>query len=284
MAASSSMQGKTVVITGATNGIGLAAARAIGREGATLVLVARNAARGERVVQELQQSCGNQDIHFYPADLSSMQEVRAVAGKIQQAHPRIHVLLNNAGGFFARRVLSADGLEMTFALNHMNYFLLTHLLLDNLKAASQARIVNVSSFGHRFALLRLNDLQSEKLFVNMDTYCISKLHNVLFTLELARRLEGSGVTVNCMNPGATATGFSQGEKGLFAFIIKLVTPFMHSAEAGADTAVWLCTDPSLEGKTGGYYQNRRLTRPSRAARNRHNATVLWQESLRLSGL
>lgn len=203
----STMQDKVCLVTGATSGIGLVTSRELARQGARVVLVGRNPAKLDATVRQIQAQTGSRFVESLRCDLSSLHEVRELSGQVRERYPRLDVLVNNAGGMRLQRELTADGLEMTFAVNHLAYFLLTHLLLDMLKASAPARVVNVSSEAHRRATLDLDNLQGERGYAGWRQYCRSKLLNLLFTYELARQVEGSGVTVNALHPGWVATGF-----------------------------------------------------------------------------
>src|SRR6266545_3993807 len=195
------MNGKICLITGGTNGIGKSTAQGLARMGATVVIVGRNAQKTSRVVEEIRAASGNKNVDSLLADLSSQQEVRRLAREFKSKYSRLHVLLNNAGGFFMRRQLSVDGIEMTFAFNHLAYFLLTNLLLDTVKASAPARIINVSSAAHKSGKIEFDNLQGERSYNGFAAYGNSKLANILFTIELARRLEGTSITVNALHPG-----------------------------------------------------------------------------------
>jgi NAD(P)-dependent dehydrogenase (short-subunit alcohol dehydrogenase family) len=213
---------KTVLITGATNGIGKAAALELAKEGTTVVIVGRDKTKTEAVATELRSASGNKNVEYLLADLSSQASVHKLADDFKTKYSRLEVLINNAGGFFDTRKTTVDGLEYTFAFNHLGYFLLTHLLLDVLKASTPARIINVSSSAQGLARLDLNDLQSEKSYDRgLAAYNMSKLANVMFTYELAKRLKGTGVTVNTLHPGVVWTGFAKGAGGLPGFIFGL---------------------------------------------------------------
>ncbi|MDQ3829839.1 MAG: SDR family NAD(P)-dependent oxidoreductase, partial [Candidatus Tectomicrobia bacterium] len=210
------MHGKVCVVTGATSGIGLVTAEALARQGATLIVVGRNSARGAATVSRIQQETGNSAVELMVADLSAQAQVRQLASAIQQRFARLDVLVNNAGALFSQRQLSQDGIEMTFALNHLAYFLLTNLLLDSLKASTSARIVNVSSEAHRRARLDFADLQGQQRYSGWRAYARSKLANILFTYELARRLEGTGIVANALHPGFVATNFGRNNRSITA--------------------------------------------------------------------
>jgi retinol dehydrogenase-14 len=283
------MAGRTCLVTGATSGIGRATATGLARLGAEVVLVARDPARGQATAAALKAATGNPGVEVLLADLSSQASIRRAAEELAHTHDRLHVLVNNAGGYWATRHVTADGLELTFALNHLAYFLLTNLLLELLRASAPARVVNVTSSAQAFGDIHFDDLQFERRYRGQAAYNQSKLANVLFTYELARRLEGSGVTVNCLAPGVTRTNFGRDDSGPFMRLLSpLGRPFMRSPEEGAATAVWLASSPEAEGLTGGYYLRRRsrptLRRSSRRSYDTALARRLWQVSEELTGL
>lgn len=279
------MDGKTCVLTGATSGIGRATALALAAEGAGLVLLCRDPLRAEGLLAEIRRRTGRDDSVGVLADLSRQAEIRRAATEILAAAPRIDVLLNNAGIVNVRRETTDDGLEATFAVNHLAYFLLTLLLLDRLKESAPARIVNVASDAHRFRGFDLDDLQFERRKYSWTAaYGQSKLCNVLFTRELAKRLDGSGVTVNALHPGAVGTGLAQNNGRWAVWITKLVRPFLRSAEKGAETSIFLATSPSLSSVSGRYFSDCRETRPSRQAEDDDAARRLWEISAKASGL
>ena len=214
------MTGKICLVTGATNGIGMATAQALAHMGATVVIVGRDAQKAARVTEEIRAASGNQNVDWLLADLSSQQDIRRLATEFKSKYSHLHVLLNNAGATFTTRQLSVDGIEMTFALNHLAYFLLTNLLLDTIKASSPARIINVSSDAHSGGKIDFDNLQGERSYSSFGPYGNSKLANILFTTELARRLEGTGVTVNALHPGFTSTGFGKNNPGFFMNIMR----------------------------------------------------------------
>lgn len=277
------MQGKVCLITGGSRGIGQAAAIELAGMGATVVIVARDSARGDAVVAEIRAKTG------YPAgmllaDLSSQEAVRGVAQEFRARYNRLDVLVNNAGAVFSRRSVTVDGFERTFALNHLAYFLLTNLLIDLVKTNAPARVVNVSSDAHKGAVLDFDDLQSEHKYAGFRAYGRSKLANILFTHELARRLEGTGVTANCLHPGVVATGFNRNNGILMRIGMTLVRPFFISPEKGAQTIVYLASSPEVEGVTGEYFVNCTATTSSPASYDDEAARRLWEVSARLTGL
>ena len=263
------MTGKTCVLTGATSGIGRETAVALAGLGARLALVCRDRGRGEDAVAEIAARTGNRDVVLHLADLSSQRDVRRVAAEILAAHPQIHVLVNNAGVVNLRRTLTEDGLETVFATNHLAYFHLTLLLLDRLRASAPARIVNVASDAHRWGRLDLDDLGNARRYRAMQVYGQSKLANILFTYELARRLAGSGVTCNCLHPGAVGTrlGHNNGTDRAACWPALLV-PFFRTPAQGAETSIWLASSPEVEGVSGAV-----LRRPQADGGRRPPATT-----------
>jgi NAD(P)-dependent dehydrogenase (short-subunit alcohol dehydrogenase family) len=278
------VDGKVVVITGATSGIGQIAAEALAGQGARIVLVARDQGRAERTLARLRKVAPNIAHRVHIGDLLSLADTKRVGERIAAEEPRIDVLINNAGNVFARRALTADGMERTFALNHMAYFVLTHQLRERLVATAPARIVNTASAAHRGNVLDFDDLEMEKHYRAVTAYGRSKLANILFTRELGRRLAGTGVTANCLHPGFVATRFGQSEVGIFAAMVRLSMVFASRPERGAKTIVHLAASPDFANVTGGYFIDCREAVPSREAQDDVAARRLWQESLRLAGL
>ena len=271
------MHGRVCVVTGASSGIGRATALGLAARGATLVLVCRDEARGNAVAEEIARAGCEGSATLLLADLASQTQVRAVAAEIRARFERVHVLINNAGVAGARpRRTTAEGLERTFAVNHLAPFLLTTLLLDRLEAGAPARVVTVSSAAHRFFALDFDDLQDERRYSPFRAYARSKLANVLFTHELARRLEGSGVSANCLHPGVVATNIFRDSPRLLRALF--AGPLALSPERGADTVLYLASAPEVAGASGRYFVRRRPVRPSRAARDSNAARRLWQAS------
>lgn len=269
------MQGKTVVVTGANQGIGKAAAIALAAKGAHVILVARNREKGEAARAEVQ-AAGPGAAELVVADLSSQSEVRRAAAEIKARHERLHVLINNAGVFVPERHTTVDGLEETFALNHLGYFLLTRELLDRLRAGAPARIVNVSSEAHRGAKMQWDDLQFERTrYRGFKAYGQSKLANILFTYELARRLEGTGVTANCLHPGVIASGFGQTYGGAVSVLVKIARPFLLTPEEGAKTTVYLASSPEVEGVSGKYFSKCKPVRSNAVSNDEQSQQKLW---------
>jgi NAD(P)-dependent dehydrogenase (short-subunit alcohol dehydrogenase family) len=284
---SAEMQGKTVLISGATNGIGKQTALELARMGAQVVIIGRNKAKTEETLREIQTATDNQNVHALIADLSSMAEVRRVADDFKRQFSELDVLLNNAGGVFSTRQETVDGYEMTFALNHLSYFLLTNLLLDMLKARAPSRIINVSSDAHRATALNFDDLQFKKTPYGMGglkAYSQSKLMNVMFTYELARRLAGAGVTANVLHPGFVNTGFGKNNKGLMQIVMGLATLFALKVEAGAKTSIYLAASPQISGKTGKYFEKSKAKHSSPASYDVAAQKRLWEISEQLTGI
>lgn len=278
---STSIQGKVVLVTGATAGIGQVTARELARKGATLTIVGRNPAKLTTVAEQIKAQTGNQHVETITADLSTHAGVQHVAYEFKKRHTRLDVLVNNAGAIYMNRQLSGDGLEMTFALNHLNYFHLTNLLLDVLKASAPARIINVSSDAHRGQTLDFDDLQGEKSYSGMTIYGRSKLMNVLFTYELARRLEGKGVTANALHPGFVATGFGKNNGKLMSLVMALISPIAKTPEDGASTSIYLASSIEVEGHSGKYFTDKRPVESDPASYDQAAAARLWDLSLEM---
>jgi NAD(P)-dependent dehydrogenase (short-subunit alcohol dehydrogenase family) len=273
------MSGKICLVTGATNGIGKAAAQALAQMGATVVIVGREAQKAAQVTEEIRATSDNQNVDWLLANLSSQQDIQRLATEFKSKYSQLHVLLNNAGGTFTTRQLSVDGIEMTFALNHLAYFLLTNLLLDTLKASAPARIINVSSDAHSGGKIDFDNLQGERSYSGFGPYGNSKLANILFTTELALRLEGTGVTVNALHPGLTSTGFGKNNPGLLMKIMGAVIPLIgRSPEKGAETSIYLASSPEVQGITGKYFVDCKTTQPAPQADDRTVARRLWDVS------
>jgi len=280
------MQGKTVVITGATSGIGEVAADRLAQKGARIVFVARDEARGEATLKHLAAIAPGAAHAVHYGDLSRLSEMKRVANDIAAANEKIDVLINNAGAMFTARQETEDGLERTFALNHMSYFVATNLLLDRLKAAGNARIVSTASDAHRTGRVNFDDLQSVRRYSAFGEYGNTKLMNILFTRELARRLKetGSAVTANCLHPGFVATRFGDNNGGFTSFIFGAAKNFALTPEQGAQTIIYLASSDAVEGKSGGYYTKCALATPTRAAQSAADAARLWAVSAKIAGL
>jgi|SRR5271157_6663649 len=275
----SSMKGKSILVSGATNGIGLVTARELARLGGQVTILSRNAEKCAAVAEQIRATTGT-PVEFIAADLSSLSGLMQAAATFKQRHTRLHVLVNNAGGLFFKRLLTVDGNEMTFALDHLNYFLLTNLLLDLLKASAPARIVNVSSRAHLRAKIDFDNLQGEKHYRGMEAYGQAKLANVLFTYSLASRLEGSGVTANALHPGFVGTGFARNNGPLYDFGMRLVAPlFARTPERGAKTSLYLSTSPEVAQVSGKYFVDSQPVPSSPISYERDLAEKLWQVSM-----
>lgn len=277
------MRGKVVVITGATSGIGQVAAESLARMGARIVQVARDQRRGQAAMDRLGVCGPSVDHRIYYADLSRLSEMKRAGAEIARAERRIDVLINNAGALFGKREVTEDGLERTFALNHMSYFVLTHLLCERLTASAPARVINTSSDAHHGNELDFDDLQSARDYRGFPVYGQSKLANILFTRELARRLSGTGVTANAFHPGFVATRFGDESGGLLSTGIRVGKVFALSPEKGAETLIYLASSPEVAGVSGKYFYKCRPANPTREAQDDAAAGRLWQESMKLAG-
>jgi NAD(P)-dependent dehydrogenase (short-subunit alcohol dehydrogenase family) len=278
------LSGKTILITGATAGIGKATGMELARMGADVVVVGRDSCKTKETVTEIQTHTGNTAVTGFTADLSIQAQIVNLAEQFQRKYDQLDVLLNNAGGFFMRKEITADGYELTFALNHLNYFLLTLSLIDVLKACPAARIINVSSNAHRQAALDFDNLQGEKGYNGWQAYARSKLMNVLFTYELHRRLDGSDITVNALHPGFVRTNFGQNNDGIPGKAIKLAYLGAKSPEQGAETSIYLASSPAVEGLSGLYFKDCRAILSSEASNDERAARRLWDVSLEMTGL
>ncbi len=277
------MEGKVILITGGTSGIGKAAATALAAMGAEVVVTGRNRERGQAAVEEVRHRSGNERVSLMLADLSVQAEVRRLAEDFRERHDRLDVLVNNAGLIQSRRTETPDGLEMTIAVNHLAAFLLTNLLLDLLKNSAPSRVITVSSEARRGASIDFDDLQSERRYRGFPVYGMTKKANILFTYELAERLEGSGVVANCLHPGAVSTNFAQNNRGPIALFFRLFKPFMRSPEQGADTLVYLASAPETGELNGKYLTDRKEVSPAEP-RNEAAQKRLWEVSEELTNL
>ncbi len=274
------MQGKTALVTGGTTGIGLVTARALAEKGAAVTIVGRNPQRGEQAARAIRAEVPGADVRFERADLSLLDENRRLARIVAESADRLDVLVNNAGAIFSRRQVTADGLEATFALNHMSYFLLTNLLLNRLRAAEAGRIVTVASIAHRRAELDFDDLQCERRYSARVAYSRSKLANIMFAYALARRLEGSPVTVNALHPGVVASRFGSNNGWLFRNALRLGFRMIGAVgvEEGAELNIRLASDPALAGVTGRYFSGGKEARSSAASLSVEDQERLWAAS------
>jgi len=274
------MHGKTVLITGGNSGIGAAAAEALAERGARLLLACRDLGKAERVREQIATRSRNHAVHVLPLDLGSFASVRALAASLNERFERLDVLVNNAGIFPARKILTEDGFEAQFGVNHLGHFLLTHLLLDLLKASAPARVITVTSRLHRFGSIDFASFRGETAYGPWRAYFQSKLANLLFSNELARRLAGTGITSNALHPGGVKTGIMRDASPasrLFSLF------FLNSLERGARTPVYLACSPEVEGVTGGYFIACKARRPARVARDEALAGRLWRASAALCG-
>ena len=283
MIATPSMTGKTVLITGGTGGIGRAAAVGLASMGARVGITGRDRPRADAAAAAIARESGNPAIDVFVADMSSQAEVRRLADEVLAAYPRLDVLLNNVGGFWAHRHMTADGLEHTFALNHLAPFLLTNLLLERLKASAPARIVTVSSGAQSMGKIDFDDLMGEQKYSGSGAYNQSKLANVMFTYELARRLEGTGVTATALHPGLTSTAFSAEDPSM-GLLVKVLRPFMKSPARGAETPIYLASSAEVEGVSGQYFANRKAKKSHDSSYDAATTARLWQVSADLVGL
>ena len=275
------MQGKICIVTGATSGIGKSTATMLAEKGATVVFICRNKEKGKQVQEEISQKTGNRNLDLLIADLSSQAAIRKVASEFQSKYQQLHVLVNNAG-LAVRKTLSPDGIEMTFAVNHLAYFMLTNLLLDRLKASAPSRIINVSSEAHRnLKTLDFENLQGEKSYTGFKAYSLTKLCNILFSNELARRLHGTRVTANSMHPGFLSTGIFREAPSFVQFLVRLTA---GKPENGGNAILYLASSPEMEGVSGKYFKGMKESAPSPAAQDRAASERLWKVSEELTHL
>lgn len=278
------MKGKVCIVTGANAGIGLETARGLAEQEATVVMICRSEERGRKALEDITSTSGNPDIHLMLADLASQNQIREVAGQFLERFDRLDVLVNNAGVFLPRLILTEDGYESTFAINHLAYFLLTHLLLDLLKATPSSRIVNVSSNAHQSGSIDFETFGDHASYNGYKAYGQSKMANVLFTYELARRLEGSDVTCNALHPGVVSTNIADRGTSLFSIFFKLFSPFFLKPKAGAETSLYLATSPEVAGVTGAYFTKKKAVSSSKGTYDRELAKKLWDRSVELTGI
>jgi len=278
------MQGKTVVITGGTSGIGQVAAETLAKMGARIVLVARSASRGGAAISRLREIAPGANHSIYYGDLSRLAEIRRVAKEIAAAETRIDVLVNNAGAMFGERQVTEDGLELTFATNHLSYFVMTHLLSERLITSAPSRIINTSSHAHYRATIDFDNLQYDHDYKSFPAYSRSKLCNVLFTRVLARRLAGTGVTANSLHPGFVNTRFGDESGGAMARIIGLMKIFAISPQKGAETIVYLASSNEAAKSNGLYFYKCKPSQPSKLAQDDAAADRLWQLTGQIAGV
>ena len=275
---------QTILITGATSGIGEAAARQLAALGHRVVLHARTGEKGEPVRREIEAATGNQNVGLLTADFGRLSEVRALAAAFREQYDRLDVLINNAGLYLSKRTETLDGFETTWAVNHLAPFLLTNLLLDRLKASAPARIVNVASNAHTGGRINFDDLQMRERFNGLGAYAQSKLANILFTYELARRLDGTGVMAVAMHPGVVDTGIWERNTGLLDYFLRGMSVFYKSPKKSARSVVRLAVDPALEGVTGKYFDQMKEKRSAEASYDEAVAARLWEVSEEATGL
>jgi len=278
------MAGRVCVVTGANSGIGKAIAMGLAEMGATVILVCRSKEKGEAALSEMREKSGNNSLDLMLADMSSMRSVRQLASEFRRKYDRLHVLVNNAGLFMFTRTTTGDRLETTFEVDYLSHFLLTGLLIDLLKASAPSRVVEVSSVAHYNGHIDFDDLQGEKGYGGWKAYSQAKLAQVLFTYELARRLKGTGVTANCLHPGAVATNIWSRPLGRAGFIMKLLRLFMMGPEGGAKTPIYLASSPDVEGVSGKYFTNKKEKESSKESNDEQVARRLWLVSEELTGL
>ncbi len=278
------MNGKTCIITGGTSGIGEASAGALADQGADIALLCRSRSRGEATKKRIEERTGRDCVRLFFADMERLADMRRVAAEMKEALGRIDVLLNNAGVTMLGRSETSDGFETTFAVNHLAPFLLTHELLPTILETPGARIVNVASGAHRFARFDLDDLQSKKNYSSMRVYGASKLSNMLFTTELARRFEGRDIGIWSLHPGAVSTRLGANNGGIAKLILPLLSLVFRTPEQGARTSVYLCSAPRIDAPNGSYFVDERPAKVSALARDPEVARRLWLESERLVGL
>jgi len=284
MPASASMNGKTVLITGGTGGIGRATSIGLSALGARVGITGRDRTRAEAAAAAISHASGNSAVDVFVADLSSQEEVRRMAAEVLAAYPRLDVLINNVGGFWAHRHATADGLERTFALNHLAPFLLTSLLLERLIASAPARIVTVSSGAQSMGTIDFDNLLGDPGYSGQRAYNQSKLANVLFTYELARRIDGSGVTATVLHPGMTSTAFGAEDTARgWGPLIAVIRRFMRTPARGAETSVYLASSPEVEGVSGRYFADRTVKRSHPSSYDTATSARLWQVSTDLVG-
>ncbi len=275
---------KTAVITGANSGIGKASALGLARLGVNLILIARNHVRGERAVWELKKETQNQNIHLLICDLSSIESIQKVSAEIHDRFDKIDILINNAGARFGKRHITIDGVEATFAVNYLSRFLLTNLLLDLIKKSANGRIINVSGEAHRRGRIYFNDLTLKKFYHPVKAVMQAKLADVVFTYELAGRLNKTAVTVNCLHPGAVSTNILYNDpdtSGSLKFLYKIISPFFRSPEKGAETVLYLAVSPEVNNVSGKYFIDKKCVKTSAESYNKELANKLWKQSEKL---
>jgi retinol dehydrogenase-14 len=278
------MGGTTVLITGGTSGIGKATAVALAAMGANVVIVGRNQERGEAAVEEIKAQSHNESVELMLADLSVQAEVRRLAEGFLERYDRLDMLVNNAGLVQSKRTETPDGIETTLAINHLAPFLLTNLLLGCLEQSAPSRVITVSSEAQRWGTMDFEDMQSRRKYRGFPVYGMTKLANIMFTYELAERLDGTGVMANCLHPGSVGTNFGQNNRGAMALFFRTFKPFMRSPEQGADTLIWLASSPEVDGVSGKYFSDRKEIEAKKVAYDPAARRRLWEISEDLTGL
>jgi NAD(P)-dependent dehydrogenase (short-subunit alcohol dehydrogenase family) len=278
------MGGKTVLITGGTSGIGKAAAVAMAAIGANVVVVGRNQERGGAAVEEIKAQSHNESVELMLADLSVQAEVRRLAEEFLERYDRLDVLINNAGLVQSRRTETPEGIETTLTINHLAPFLLTNLLLERLEQSAPSRVITVSSEAQRWGTMDFEDMQSRRKYRGFPVYGMTKLANIMFTYELAERLNGTGVSANCLHPGSVGTNFGQNNRGAMALFFRTFKPFMRTPEQGADTLIWLASSPEVDGVSGKYFSDRKEIEAKKVAYDPAARHRLWEMSEDLTGL
>ena len=278
------MGGKTVLITGGTSGIGKATAAALAAMGANVVVVGRNPERGGAAVEEIKAQSHSGSVELMLADLSVQSEVRRLAEEFLGRHDRLDMLANNAGLVQSKRTETPDGIETTLAINHLAPFLLTNLLLETLEQSAPSRVITVSSEAQRWGNMDFEDMQSRRKYRGFPVYGMTKLANIMFTYELAERLDGTGVSANCLHPGSVGTNFGQNNRGVMALFFRTFKPFMRSPEQGADTLIWLSSSSEVDGVSGKYFSDRKEIEAKKVAHDPAARRRLWEISEDLTGL
>jgi len=277
------MKDKICIVTGANSGIGYITALSFATQGTKLVMVCRNKEKGNKAMNEIKEKTKNANIELIILDFSSQNEIRQAAKIIVQKYPIIDVLVNNAGAIMDKRTETVDGYETTFATNHLGYFLFTNLLLNNLKAAPQARIINLASAAEGMGKINFEDLNLKTGYSSMKAYAQSKLANIIFTYELAKRLKNTSVTTNCVHPGVVKTNFGKELSGISKIIFPLFKPFMRNSEKGAETVIWLATSPDLKGISGKYFYDKKEKKSQPDSYNEIIQKKLWEVSEKMTG-
>ncbi|MFN8578324.1 MAG: SDR family oxidoreductase [Candidatus Sericytochromatia bacterium] len=279
------LDGKICIVTGANSGVGKVTALELAKMGAEVIMVCRNQKKGEEALDEILIKSKNNKVKLMLCDFSSQKSIRAFVDEFKSKYDKLHILVNNAGLIIPERKLTEDGIELTFAINHIGYFLTTNLLLDLLKNSAPSRIVNVASDAHKAGHINFNDINYENnKYKSMNVYCDSKLANILFTKELAKRLKGTNVTANCLHPGVVNTNFANDYAEKFGFIAKIVKSFLITPEKGAETQIYLASSSEVEGITGEYFDKKKIKTPSKEARDPEIAEKLWKISERMTNL